>query len=546
MTSSQTDAANSLSSGHMRVSKLRGDILAVSLVSHLLGLALPLAMLQIYDRILPSQSFGTATFLVGGVAVAIILDAILRYGRQALFANLGAGYEARATIAALNRLQHADIEAAEARGTAAVSDALRAIGQVRDFWSGQAGVALYEVPFVVIYIALIAYIGGWLAVIPICLFAASLAFAAIWNKRIVRAAGDVEQLSDQRRDFTWSMFGALDYLKAIGSEASLASMWRRINARYMLRSAELEVRMSWIRENATAISQLSTALIVAFGAINVINGNMTTGMLAACTMLAGRSIGPAMASLGHWSQLSRVREAEARVNDLLDLPLNTALAPNATHAGPKIEQGSIEINAPSFLEKPLEIKAGEIVHLNAPDAPITSQLMSAIAGLSNDDDIEVSVGGHALSEYASADYREAVMLVAGSLALVPGTILNNLTLYDPRYNADVRTFSEALGLQEYVDKLRNGILTEVGPGTAEHLDEGIYQRIAIIRALVRKPRILLLDHAASGIDLDGIKRLAEVLDGLRGQTTVLVATYDETLLGACDRSVDLSKIGAGK
>ena len=546
MTTLPTANAVSLSSKKMGASKFRSDVFIVSLVSHLLGLALPLAMLQIYDRILPSQSFGTATFLVGGVAVAIILDAILRYGRQALFANIGAGYEARATVTALNRLQHADIEATEARGTAAISGALRAIGQVRDFWSGQAGVALYEAPFVVIYIALIGYIGGWLAVIPICLFIVSLGFAALWNKRILQATKDVEQLSNQRRDFTWSMFSALDYLKAIGSEASLGAMWRRINARFMSRSAELEVRMSWIRENATAIGQLSTALIVAFGAVQVLNGQMTTGMLAACTMLAGRSIGPAMASLGHWSQLSRIREAEARVNDLLDLPLNTALAPSASHAGPRIEQGRIQIKAPSLLGQPLDIRAGEIVHLNAPDAPTTSRLLSAVAGLSNDAGIDVIVDGHAQSEFSSAEYREAVMLVTGSLALVPGTILNNLTLYDPRYNANVHDFAEALGLQAYIDKLRNGILTEVGPGTAEHLDEGIYQRIAIIRALVRKPRILLLDHAASGIDLDGIKRLVDVLNGLRGETTVLLASYDETLADVCDRSVDLSNNGVGQ
>ena len=129
------------------------------------------------------------------------------------------------------------------------------------------------------------------------------------------------------------------------------------------------------------------------------------------------------------------------------------------------------------------------------------------------------------------------MLVTRQLALVPGSILNNLTLYDPRYNASVAEYSSALGLQSHIDKLRNGILTEVGPGTAEHLDEGIYQRIAIIRALLRQPRILLLDHAASGIDIDGIKRLAELLKSLQGKTTVLIATYKEPLIAACNRSI---------
>ena len=130
-----------------RQSGLRADILTISLAMHILGLALPLALLQIYDRILPAQAYGTASFLVAGVGVAIMLEAVLRYGRQALFANLGARYEAQATLAALERLQHADIRAVEKLGSAAISDALRAISLVRDFWSGQAGAALYELPF---------------------------------------------------------------------------------------------------------------------------------------------------------------------------------------------------------------------------------------------------------------------------------------------------------------------------------------------------------------------------------------------------------------
>lgn len=521
------------------VSAVRPDILTISLVTHILGLALPLVLLQIYDRILPAQAYGTAAFLVTGVAVAILLEAILRYGRSSLFASLGARYEAQTTMAALDRLQQADIQEIEKRGTAAISDVLRAIGQVRDFWSGQAGAALYEAPFVMLYIALIAYIGGWLAVIPLALFVLALVMAARLNPAIAQAAESAEQAGSLRHNISWSIFDALAYLKACSAERSITALWQRANACYLNNSATLEARMAWIRENAAAFGQLSTVLIVTFGAAEVVAGQITTGALAACTMLAGRSIGPAMASLGYWAQLARTREAQARVDDLIGLPTNPAFTSNGQEGVAQVGQGKLFVTANTLLAASLTIEPGEVIHLATESPPQTSRLLSAIAGMTLDPEIDIKVDGQALSSFSRDSYRDSVMLVSRHLALVPGSILDNLTLYNANYNADARFWCEKLGLQPYLDKLRYGILTEVGPGTAEHLDEGLYQRIAIIRALLRKPRILLLDHAATGIDLDGVKRLAAILKELQGNTTVLIATYKETLIEACNRSVEV-------
>ncbi len=522
------------------INSARADVAVVSLFIHFLSLSLPLALLQIYDRILPAHAYGTATFLVIGVGVAIVLEAVLRYGRSALFANIGARYEAQTTLAALDRLRHADVAAVERQGVAVVSDGLRAIGQVRDFWSGQAAAALYEAPFAVTYIALLAYIGGWLALIPLGLFATAALSAISLNRSIVRAAHAVEGCERQRHDFGWTAFAALRYLKAIGAEGAVGAHWRQINARFMAASSELETRNGWVRENGAALSQFSTVLVVAFGAIGVVSGHLTTGALAACSMLAGRSLGPALSSLGYWAQLARVGEAQGRVNDLLELPDAPTFVIERGAAGPEIVQGRLRIDAPSLFRQPITIAPGEVVHVDAADTAAASRLLAAIAGITSDPDIQVSLDDLDISEYNHVTYLDSVVYVPRQLALVPGSILNNLTLYDARYNERARRYCDLLGLQQYLDKLRHGVLTEVGPGTAEQLDEGICQRIAIIRALVRQPKILLLDHAASGIDLDGEKQLGELLQSFQGKTTVLISTYKAMLIGGCNRVLPLA------
>jgi ATP-binding cassette, subfamily C, bacterial LapB len=238
-----------------------------------------------------------------------------------------------------------------------------------------------------------------------------------------------------------------------------------------------------------------------------------------------------------------VGEAQGRVNELLVLPDAPTFEIERGAAGPLITRGELRIEAPSLFATPVTIRPGEIVYLRTTETPLASRLLTGISGMTRDPGIRVQVDGLDITEFNHADYLDAVTLVSRQLALVPGSILSNLTLYDSRYNGGVQAFCEALGLQAHLDKLRHGVLTEVGPGTAEHLDEGIYQRIAIIRALLRKPRILLLDHAASGIDLDGVKRLGELLKSLQGQTTVLIATYKEPLIAACNRTLVLGAQG---
>ncbi|MDR6924247.1 ABC transporter transmembrane domain-containing protein [Pseudomonas sp. BE134] len=523
----------------------RLDVAAVSLVIHLLALALPLALLQIYDRILPSQSYGTAVFLVLGVGIAIILEVILRYGRTALFAHIAAQYESETTTRIFDRLLKADINVVEGMGTANVIDGIRSVAQVRDQWSGNAAVALYEVPFIAVYIGLVAYIGGWLAVIPLTLFAVALGMTLLVKAATERTLGNVEAADSRRRNLLWASFAGLSEVKSRGAEPGLSRNYAVMNARYMEASARLEMLVAWVRENAALLGQLSTVLIVIFGAIDVMKGELSTGGLTACTLLAGRSIGPAMLGLGYLARLAQAREAQAKVQHLLELPVGDAvLYPqkrDETGASLIVTQGCIELLRENNPDLTINIASGELVHLDAADAALASKLLAMVAGTGRQQGLEVRLDGHSVLEYSAVSLRHSVSLVPRHPALVAGSILNNLTLFDPRYNERARDYAEALGLLPFLGRLRSGALTEIGALGAEQFDEGVYQRIALIRALVREPKILLLDHAGSGLDLDGQKRLAALLQNMAGRPTVLVASNKPIMIGACDRSIHIGR-----
>lgn len=516
------------------------DVIVVTVVIHLLALALPLALLQIYDRILPSQSFGTAALLILGVATAIILEGILRYSRMALFARYGARYETRTLTEVFDRLLRADIEHAERVGIASIMDSVRAVSAVRDWWSGNAAVGLYELPFIGLYLGLIGYVGGWLALIPLGLFLLAAIVAWFYMAHINASVERLEAQEEQRRNILWSTFFSLADIKSRGAENGLSRFYQDVNTSYMAASADVETQSHRMREMVTLVAQLSTVLVVIFGALEVIFGNLTTGALSACTLLAGRSISPAMAGFNYLTRLGHIRLARIKVNALLELPQsNPAQAEKASKAAHIT--GNLCIRS-DYLSEPLEVHKGEIINISANDSAQASSILSSIAGLSHDPQVSVTFDGIPMSDMPMSTVRAWVSLVTRSPAMVSGSILNNLTLFDPRLNQAASDLSEKLGLKAYLDQLRSGILSEIGPMAAENLDDGIAQRIALIRALVRNPSILLLDHAASGMDLDGEKRLAQLLGELKGQTTVIIVSAREKVLAQCDRQVALKEV----
>lgn len=518
---------------------LRPDVFAVSLVMHILALALPLSLLQVYDRILPNQAWGTTTILALGVGLAIVLEAVLRYGRGALFARIGERYEAEQTLFVFDRLLKADIAEVEKRGSVSVIDSVRAIATVRDHWSGSAAISLYELPFSAVYIALIAYIGGWLALIPTALFFLMLTISLLALPATKRAVRLVDHTDRKRRNFLWSLFAGLAEIKSRGGEPSLTRCYGELNEDFMVASAKLEQHTAWVRENAGLVSQLATVLVVIFGATQVINGQLTTGALAACTLLAGRSISPVIAGLTYLSRTAQIKDAEQKLQDLTSIPsaaeqANTEVKPQAS-----IGSGAIDISADTSFDKSAHIKAGETVQLCCPDITQTSTLLAAIAGLTHNDRIHVQIDGVNPLALPVDRLREDVCLVPRQPAMIPGSILNNLTLYDPRFNQNAREYAAKLGLLSMTDHLQHGLLTDIGALMAENLDEGMYQRVALIRALVRQPKVLLLDHADRGLDIDGCKRLAQVIQELRGKTTILVSTGRDEIIACCERTLNL-------
>jgi ATP-binding cassette subfamily C protein LapB len=509
---------------------------AASICAHLLALALPLALLQTYDRILPNEAYSTTFVLALGVSIAIVLEALLRYGRSVLFAYIGEAFEGRMTLREVDHLMRANGKAVHEYGVPALSDALRAVSQVRDFWSGSAAAALHELPFLVIYIALIAYIASWLALIPIVLTIVALIAALLVTRATSGTMRELETAEAERRNLAWGIFGGLVEVKAMAAEPMLTRRYRDVVARVMTAEARLEDQLALIRENGALLAQIATIAVVTFGAFMVVSGHLTTGGLAACTLLAGRSIGPAMGAFVYLSRLGYRREAERKIENVLSLPQ----APLWKSSGERIFRGGeIGLSGTALRDGPVAIPQGKVVHVDAIDPFAGTALLEAVTRLDEQLDVHVTYDGQPGTAFDNRSLRDSVALVSCRTNMISGTLLDNMTLFSPQYNADAIGLMQRLGLNAFVDGLKQGLMTMVGPAGAEIVSPGIAVRLGLIRALVRRPAVLCLDEVGVALDLDGMRRLVDSLKEIKGQTTIFLVSQNPSLLQIVDQTVRL-------
>lgn len=518
-------------------------VVAASICAHLLSLAIPLALLQTYDRLLPNQSYATTAVLAIGVTVAILLEAALRYCRAVLFARAGAAVESKMILRVFSHILHANGNAVHKLGAPELSDALRAIGQAREHWTGSAAASLHELPFVLLYIGLIGYLASWLALIPLALVILGFAAALLISRRARRPQANAAVSQEDRRRITWGIFSSIVLIKAMAAETLLTRRYREIVARNMDAANHIENLEALIRENGGLLAQLSTIAVVTCGAFMVIDGNLTTGGLAACTILSGRSISPALAAFSYLARRGHRNEAERKVSQVLSLPL----APLWSGPGGQLPflGGTIDISGDVIDSGTVSIKPGSFVRVEAENALTRTSFLEGIAQLDDSLGLNIHFDGQPVSAFDPVSVQHSIVLASGRTEMVAGTLLDNLTLFSPQYNADAIRLVDQLGMNTFVAALRRGVMTTIGPSGPDNISPGIAVRIGLARALARHPAVLCLDEVGGALDLDGIRRLTDALKSLKGHTTVFLASANPTLAQLADVTIALKAPDAG-
>lgn len=522
------------------------ELVLASLFLNVLTLALPVALLQVYDRIIPNQSQGTLQLLVLGVGVALLFEAVLRMGRSHVTGWVGARFEHRAGCGAMARLLGTSIGAFEREGSGAHLERLNALGTVKDFYAGQAILTLLDLPFAAIFLFLIWFIAQELVIIPAGLLGLFLLSALGVGRQLRNALKKRMTADDRRFNFIIEVLSGIHTVKSMGMEAQMLRRYERLQEG----CAESDFHVAQISASALSLanffSQVTMAAVAAYGSTLVLDQRLTIGGLAACTMLAGRSLSPVQKALGIWTRFQTIRLARARLNEIFHLPLE---APPGLPKLPRID-GRVQMEDVHFRfsEKTpeilnglsVDIAPGECVAIGGGNGSGKSTLLALMLGALRPTAGRVLLDGHDLTGVDPASVKAKVAYLPQQGTLFQGTILENITMFRPEYTELAYEAAGRLGLDDVVKTMALGYDTKVGDGAFDALPRGIKQRIAVARALVDQPRVVLFDEANTGVDGVGDQYLKTCLEGLKGQCTLVLVTHRPSLVKLADRVFDFA------
>jgi len=435
------------------------------------------------------------------------------------------------------------------RGAGAYLERLNALGSLREFHSGAAAGAVFDLPFVVLYLGVIFYLAGSLVLVPVVLIWAFI--AAAWTLGRLHKFLNTHQLADDRRlGFIIEILGGIHTVKGLGMEEQMLRRYER------LQESSAEAAFQVARQGRAGagagalLSGLAVFGVAGFGANQVIGGTLSIGGLLASMVLAGRAVQPFEAAAGAWVRFVNMKLARDRLREIFDMPPEkpTGLLELQTlHGSLDFEGMSFSYGkgkdgedlAPVFKTVNMRIEPGQTIGIVGPSASGKTTLLSLMQGLLTPTSGVARIDGYDLRECDPRAIRRQVAYLPQEAVMFAGTLLENLTMFRDHLSEDATDIARLLGLDNVAATLPQGFDTPIGVGAEDKLPRGTRQRIAIARALVDKPRILLFDEANSFIDGAGDAALLNLLMLLKGRVTLIMVTQRPSMLRLADRIFEI-------
>lgn len=535
----------------MRDAGAYGHVAVASIVTNCLGIAGVLFSMQVYDRVVPAQSMPTLYILFIGVLIAIGFDFLLRRLRVNLIDILGKRADLRISDVVFGHALRVR-NRARPTSTGTFIAQLRDLDQVRELLTSTTVAALADVPFFLLFLTVLFFIGGPLALVPIGALVVLLLPGLLMQRRLRSLATESMRESSLRNAMLIETVQGIEDVKCLQAEERFQRQWNHYNA--VAGDAQLKLRgltnglTAWTQNVQTG----AYATIVFVGAPMVIAGDLTTGTLVAASMLGSRMMAPMAQVTSLLSRLQHARIAMGSLDQIMALPVDSPEAghriPLAAAAGSFSLRSAVfsyaDPNAPPALFVPrLDIAAGEKIAVLGRNGSGKSTLLQGLSGMLEPVSGEVLLDELALHQIDSADVRRDVGLLTQNSRLFHGTLRENLLLGAPNASAaEIQVVLAMTGADAFVRRLRDGLehmILEGGIG----LSGGQVQSLLLARLLLRQPMVVLLDEPTAAMDEAAEREFIQRFRAWSTDRTVIVATHRMRVLELVDRIIVLDNGG---
>lgn len=518
-------------------------VIPSSLLINLLSLAIPLVVLQIYDRILPNQSYGTAFLLIAGASIAIILDAFLRYVRTWMLGAAAVNTEHATYQMIVERLNKATSKQIRRLSPGALQESLKGVGLIKDFYSGGFVSGLIDVPFAIIFLLLVSYVGGTLVLVPIVVWAITFAFVWLFTQKSSEHAKNAAYSEQDRMNFVIIAFSFLDGIKKQAVESKAFQRFRTLNKNRTLSLAESERKVAVAQELIQIAAMGTSVAVVLIGSLSVLDGSLTTGGLAACSILSGRAVAPLSALMGLRLKYSSFMVANESLTQLLE---HLDEKQGNTQPFPAYETLAAEnIEFERFSQKyhySFALDRGQVLVFSHTEQDITGHASAVIAGIEEPTSGQFNWNGEAV-DGERYEWRRQFSYTPTNPELISGSLIDNICGFDKSRLEEAHLLADALGLNTIVSELAEGMETKVGFQIGAKLSRGTIKLVGLTAQLAKDTPIVVLDHPEKDLDLKAINRLKSVITfySSRGRSFI-ISTESSTLLEIANQTVNVNEV----
>jgi ATP-binding cassette subfamily C protein LapB len=522
-----------------------------TVVANIVTLGTSLYSMQLFDRVIPLGSFSTLWVLTVGVVVALIIDFILRTVRAIMIEREAAEIDAEVSEYFFARAQAVRLDA-RPPGIGTMAAQLRGLEQVRGVMSSGSLFLLSDLPFALFFIVVIGMIGGVVAIIPIISLPISLAMA-FGLARMIRQGTDRAQVSSNRKNgLLVESLDAAESIKAGRGSWFMLARWNRLIREVHHYEDPVKQKSAAAATVFATMQQLAYVGIMAVGAIEVAAGNITSGALLACSIIAGRVNGPLIAMLpGLIVQWGYASSSLRALDGILKLPLDRTSGESSLRPG--------KMEGPMLLEKVrfvypgaregldiarLEFRPGERVAVIGGVGSGKTTLIRIMAGIFNAQQGTAKIGGLDVTQIADDVLRQHIGYLPQEYRLINGTLRDNLMLGLAKPSDEaVMEAAKKTGLVQLIAAHPLGLDLPIQEG-GRGLSGGQRSLVGLTRLLMANPRIWLLDEPTANLDQNSEVAVLGALDAALGpDQTMVIVTHRLQLLARVQRVI---LMGGGK
>jgi PrtD family type I secretion system ABC transporter len=512
------------------------------IASNLLVLAPTLYLLQVYDRVLPSRSLETLAMLMIFMAIALFMMFAVDIVRNRVLADLG-----RQLADRLDRLAlAARVETLARRSPRPDLATSQDVAALRSFLSGAGVIALLDMPWLVVYIALM-FLFHWSLGLIAVVSAIVLVCLTLLNDRLTRGGVRSYMARQRETDQIAMQIGRnAEIVTVLGMNAAVIDAWAARRSQDLDAQEQVTDTSMLNRNVGKALRQTIQVVMMAAGAWLVINQYATGGVMLATTILLGKALAPVEQMLGSWKQLTEVRQAWDRLNALYRWTAGrSAIELPRPEGGLTVDALTFSVHSVNDQRGRLLLKGiqfslspGHLLVVVGSSASGKSTLLRLLAGLWEPQSGTVRLDGADIAQWPRDTLGRYLGYVPQDVELFSGSVAGNIARDPNPASNDAQAIvlaAQRAGVHEMILKLPNGYETDIGD-SGEALSGGQRQAIALARALYGDPRLVLLDEPNANLDADGERQLNTALLQLKREgVTVVVVTHRQPVLTIADR-----------